>query len=82
MTDDLYLPDHVREALATAGETADLSIDVRLIDNHLYVSGAAGTEEQLAAVLRIVRDVAGEVPVESDLTIDRFDEGGGQEDIA
>jgi hypothetical protein len=64
-----YLIGHIQKALATDPRTGELELDVRIAGGRIFLTGAVATEERLAAVEQVVREVAPGLPIANELTV-------------
>lgn len=61
MNDDLapeYLAEHVRQALTTDPRTMEQGLDVRVVGDHVYVSGTVTSSERCEAVALVAAEAA------------------------
>lgn len=55
---EVYLLQHIRDALARDGRTKELELEVQIAGGRITVSGAVATPERRDAVTAVVREVA------------------------
>jgi hypothetical protein len=79
---DVYLAEHVREALATDERVNEPELDVEIQDGRVIVTGAVPTEERRAAIEAVVVDCCPGLEVDNRTTVDRLDEPKHEERLA
>jgi len=53
-----YLAEHVRQAITTDGRTTEQGIDVRVVGDEVYLSGAVTSAERRDAVAEVAAEAA------------------------
>jgi hypothetical protein len=76
-----YLVAHVRDALAHDQRVAALDIQVRIVGNDLFLTGAVATAPRRDAVEAVVHDVAPDLTLHNQLDVLPVDAPHGQEEI-
>jgi hypothetical protein len=64
-----YADERLREALAADGRVSDLSLQVRIVADHVFVSGQVATPERVDAVSEIAARVLPDHVLHNDLSL-------------
>jgi len=70
--DDLapeYVAEHVRQAITTDGRTTEQGIDVRVVGDEVYLSGAVTSEERRDAVAEVAAEAAPGRPIRNEVVV-------------
>jgi osmotically-inducible protein OsmY len=76
-----YLAQHLREALATDGRTAEQGIDVTVAGERLVLSGTAFSREQRDAIEVVAVEVAPGYEVQLDISVVEHLPAGPEEEL-
>ena len=78
---DLYLAEHLREALEQDPRVAELGIDVEIADGEVVLSGTMTSPEQQEAAIAITRTFLPQYQVRVETTVTDLTEPTGSEHL-
>ena len=78
---DIYLAEHVHEALATDARVNEPELEVQVLGGRVLVTGVVPSEERRVAVTEVVREHCADLEIENRTTVARYPEGSGTERV-
>lgn len=76
-----YLAERVRDALAHDARVNEITLQVKIVGDRVYVTGQVSTPERRDAIADVVRGVLPEMDVVNDTTTVRLDRVEEAEDL-
>jgi hypothetical protein len=76
-----YTAAHVHDALARDPRASDQSVDVRIADGQVFLTGDAASEAQRDAITAVVAELCPDLEVRNDVVVVAPVEGGRVEEL-